>query len=203
LKYVMIFKNHGEAAGASLAHAHSQIIATPVTPRTVSDELDAARTHYVAKERCLFCDVLAQELKDGARIVAADPAFVALAPYASRFPFEIMVLPRRHSASFGEITPDERAALARILRDVLRKLKVALDDPPFNYMIHTSPNPDYEPIRPHHFQTLRHDFHWHVEIIPRLVRVAGFEWGTGFYINPTPPEDAAEWLRKTEIPSGS
>jgi UDPglucose--hexose-1-phosphate uridylyltransferase len=198
LKYVLIFKNHGEAAGASLAHPHTQIIATPVTPRTVADELFAAHEHFRLKERCLYCDVLAQELKDGSRIVRADSAFVVLAPYASRFPFELMILPRRHSCTFGELTGEEQAALARALRDTLRRLQVALDDPPFNFMIHTSPNLEYEPTRPYHFASLRYDYHWHLEIIPRLTRVAGFEWGTGFYINPTPPEDAAEFLRKTD-----
>ncbi|MBI3723489.1 galactose-1-phosphate uridylyltransferase [bacterium] len=199
LKYVLIFKNHGEAAGASLAHPHTQIIATPVTPRTVAAELEAAQAHFRAKERCLYCDVLSQEVKDGSRIVRVDSSFVVLTPYASRFPFELMVLPRKHSCTFGEMSADERSALARALRDTLRRLKVALDDPPFNFMIHTSPNLDYEPARPFHFQTLRWDYHWHMEIIPRLTRVAGFEWGTGFYINPTPPEDAAAFLRQVDI----
>ena len=198
LKYVLVFKNHGEAAGASLAHPHTQIIATPITPRTIAAELEAAHAHFMSKERCLYCDVLAQELRDGTRVVRADAHFVVLAPYASRFPFELMILPRRHSCTAAEMSQEERAGLARVLRDMLRRLKVALDDPPFNLMLHTSPNLDYEPLRPGHFESLRYDYHWHIEIIPRLTRVAGFEWGTGFYINPTPPEDAAEFLRKTD-----
>lgn len=198
-KYVLVFKNHGETAGATLAHPHSQVIATPVTPRTISTELTSARDHYNAKERCLFCDVLAQELQTGSRVVWSDPNFAVFAPYASRFPFELMIMPRRHRHSFADMTGEEVAGLARVLRDTLRRLRLGLNDPPYNFMIHTSPNLDYEPRRGVFWQTVPWDFHWHIEIIPRLTRVAGFEWGTGFYINPTAPEEAALFLREIEL----
>ncbi|MCK6526460.1 DUF4931 domain-containing protein [Myxococcota bacterium] len=198
-KYVLVFKNHGEVAGATLSHPHSQVIATPVTPRTISTELTSAREHYHLKERCLFCDVLAQELQAGARVVWSDPMFAVIAPYASRFPFELMILPRRHGHAITALTPEEVSGLARVLRDTLRRLKIALGDPAYNFMIHTAPNLDYEPRRVTFWQTIPWDFHWHIEIIPRLTQVAGFEWGTGFYINPTAPEEAAMFLRGIEL----
>ncbi len=198
-KYVLIFKNHGQVAGASLSHPHSQIIATPVTPRTIATELSSAREHYHLKERCLFCDVLDQEIQAGTRVVWADPLFAVIAPYASRFPFELMILPRRHCHSFIDMTAEERAGLARVLRDTLRRLNRGLADPPFNFMVHTAPNLEYEPRRLAFWQTIPYDFHWHIEVIPRLAQVAGFEWGTGFYINPTAPEEAALFLREVEV----
>jgi len=198
-KYVLVFKNHGEVAGATLSHPHSQIIATPVTPRTISTELTSARDHYHLKERCLFCDMLDQELQTGTRVVWSDPMFAVVAPYASRFPFELTILPRRHCHSFIEMGQEEVSGLGRVLRDTLRRLKICLGNPPFNYMIHTAPNLDYEPRRTTFWQTVPFDFHWHIEVIPRLTQVAGFEWGTGFYINPTAPEEAATFLREIDL----
>lgn len=200
LRYVLIFKNHGVPAGASQSHSHSQIIATPVTPRTIVTELQVAREHYQLKERCLYCDVIRDELRSGERVVQADSAFVVLAPYASRFPFELMILPREHGCRFETITPEQRGALARVLRDSLKRLSLCLDDPPYNVMLHTAPNLrrlENNP-EPDWFHTLQVDYHWHIEIIPRLTRIAGFEWGTGFYINPTAPETAARFLRKAD-----
>jgi UDPglucose--hexose-1-phosphate uridylyltransferase len=198
-KYVMIFKNHGAVAGASLPHPHLQIIATPVTPRTVALELESARSHYAVKERCLYCDIIRQEIEVGERIVAKNDAFVALAPYASRFPFEVMVAPLVHHHSFAEVTPREMTSFVSIVQEVLKRLKVGLNDPPYNFMFHTAPNTQTEPRRPNYWATISHDFHWHLEILPRLTKVAGFEWGTGFYINPTPPEVAASFLREVQI----
>ncbi len=198
-KYVLIFKNHGAVAGASLPHPHLQIIATPVTPRTVALELESARNHFAAKERCLYCDIIRQEIETGDRIVAKNDAFVALAPYASRFPFEMMIAPLAHHHSFAEVTPREMVSFVSIVQDVLKRLKVGLNDPPYNFMFHTAPNTQTEPRRPNYWATINHDFHWHLEILPRLTKVAGFEWGTGFYINPTPPEVAASFLREVQI----
>jgi UDPglucose--hexose-1-phosphate uridylyltransferase len=198
-RYILIFKNHGVTAGASLSHPHTQIIATPVTPRTVSMELESARRHYELKERCLFCDIIKQELQTGERIISQVDGMVALAPFASRFPFEVMVAPLEHSHDFAELSQDGIKALSKCLKDVLTRLKIALDDPPYNFMLHTSPNTQSENRRANYWVTLPADFHWHFEIIPRLVRTAGFEWGTGFYINPTPPEDAAGYLRDIEV----
>lgn len=199
-RYVLIFKNQGVTAGASLSHPHTQIIATPVTPRTVSMELDSAKAHFDLKERCLFCDIITQELESGERIISENDGMVAFAPFAARFPFEVFIAPKKHSHDFGEATEDDLMALSHCLKDTLARLKIALDDPPYNFMLHTAPNTKSQARRSHYWGTLSQDFHWHFEIIPRLVRTAGFEWGTGFYINPTPPEDAARYLREVVIP---
>lgn len=198
-KYILIFKNYGVSAGASLAHPHTQLIATPVTPRTVSIELKSAKDHYQLKERCLFCDLLLQELEDGSRIVAENDLFIAAAPYASRFPFEIFLAPKNHSQNFANISVSEVQSLARIMKDVLARVKAVLRDPPYNFLFHTGPNVHARPRRTTYWDTLEHDFHWHIEFLPRLTRMAGFEWGTGFYINPTPPEEAAKYLREADI----
>ncbi len=198
-KYILIFKNHGAAAGASLSHPHTQIIATPVTPLTLAEELTSARDHYRYKERCLFCDVIEQELESGDRIVSANDRFVAVAPYASRFPFELFLAPRHHHHSFAEISDSMIHDLAVALKEVLSRIKKCLNDPPYNFLIHTIPNVKATPKRTAYWDTISVDFHWHIEIMPRLTRIAGFEWGTGFYINPTAPEEAAKYLRETEI----
>ncbi len=195
LEHVLIFKNHGAAAGALLSHSCSQIIATPVTPRTVMDKLTSARRYYDQKRRCVFCDMLRQELDDGARVVLADEQVAVLAPYASRFPFELLIMPRRHRHAFVDSGTEELGALAMALREALGRLREALDDPPYNLVLHTAPNPTT--LRPHPFgwRSLPWDYHWHIEIIPRQLPMAGFEWASGFHINPTPPEEAAEFLR--------
>ncbi len=201
-RYVLIFKNQGVTAGASLSHPHTQIIATPVTPRVVSMELESARKHYELKERCLFCDIIQQERSDGSRIITQVDGMAAFAPFASRFPFEVFIAPTEHSHNFGELDAAGITALSKCLKEVLSRLKLALDDPPYNFMLHTSPNIKSRARRANYWTTLTHDFHWHFEIIPRLVRTAGFEWGTGFYINPTPPEDAAGYLREIDLSPG-
>jgi len=198
-KYALIFKNHGAVAGASLAHPHTQVIATPVTPRTLAMELEAARDHHQVKERCLFCDIIDQDLEAGDRVIYADDRYVAICPYASRFPFEVFLAPRNHRHSFADADAAELDGLAVALREVLARLKVTLNDPPYNFMFHTAPNTETLRKRAGYWVSLPHDFHWHVEILPRLTKVAGFEWGTGFYINPTAPEDAARFLREAEI----
>ena len=198
-KYILIFRNHGSLAGASLAHPHTQIIATPVTPLQVAVELESARNHHMLKERCLFCDIIAQEIDEGRRIVYLDDHFIAYTPYASRFPFEVLLAPRRHLHTFADVTEAEVGSLARAMRDALSRLRVALKDPPYNFVFHTAPNTETIHKRANYWQSLPFDFHWHVEILPRLTKVAGFEWGTGFYINPTAPEDAARFLREVEF----
>jgi UDPglucose--hexose-1-phosphate uridylyltransferase len=199
LKYVLIFKNFGLQAGATIAHPHTQIIATPVTPLTVSDELVSAREHFRLKERCLFCDLLEQEMESGERIVYMSDHYVALCPYASRFPYEIMVLPRKHKHDFAEESDAKVRDLAKTMHIVLKKLRVALKDPPFNFLFHTSPNTNHSFKRSNYWDSIEYDWHWHVEILPRLTQTAGFEWGTGFYINPIPPESAAAVLRKIKV----
>jgi len=184
-RYIIIFKNHGTAAGSSLDHPHSQLIALPIVPREVRDEVEGARAHYVVKERCVFCDVIRQETADGRRLIAETADMVALAPYAPRFPFETWIFPRRHEALFEDAPRQEIASLARLLGDMLRRMNRVLRNPPYNLLIHSAPLA--EPSG---------DFyHWHVEIIPKLTKVAGFEWATGFYVNPTSPEEASQVLR--------
>lgn len=196
LKYILIFKNSGAAAGASLSHPHSQIIATTVTPRTVALELNACREHHQVKERCLVCDIIKQDIAARDRLISIDDRFVAACPYASRFPFEVSIAPRFHQHDFSLASDEDLKALAIVIRDVLSRLRSALNDPPFNFILHTSPNANVRPHRAHYWDTIEFDFHWHFELFPRLTRVAGFEWGTGFYINPTAPEDAARYLRE-------
>ncbi len=186
-KYVLIFRNHGESAGASLEHPHSQLIATPVVPKRVQEELRGARQYFDLRERCVFCDMIAEEVGSGKRIVFQNDGFIAISPFAARFPFETWVLPRAHRGDFGSITDKEVAMCAGALRDVLLRTKRVLDDPPYNFIIHTTPLQD---------GSHEEQYHWHIEIMPRLTKVAGFEWGSGFYINPTPPEEAASYLRE-------
>lgn len=195
-RYVMLFKNKGVAAGASLAHSHSQLIATPVVPKRVAEELDGAQRYYDYKERCIFCDIIRQESDDGVRVIDRNDDFIAIAPFAPRFPFETWVLPRQHEAKFHRISDAHLGSFAAILKDTLQRLEVVLDNPPYNFMVHTAPHLGRGDGRGE-----GHDlaYHWHLEIIPQLIRVAGFEWGTGFYINPTPPEDAAQYMREAEL----
>jgi UDPglucose--hexose-1-phosphate uridylyltransferase len=188
-RYIIIFKNHGAAAGASLDHPHSQLIALPIVPREVRAEIDGARQHFASKERCVFCDVIRQDAGDGRRVIAENADMIALAPYAPRFPFETWILPKRHQSLFEETPRHEYASLARLLGDLLRRMNKALVSPPYNLLIHSAPVS--EPAG---------DFyHWHVEIIPKLTKVAGFEWATGFYLNPTAPEEAAQVLRDARV----
>jgi len=198
-KYILIFKNRGAAAGASLSHPHSQLIATPVTPLTLAGELISAKEHYHGKERCIFCDMISQELESGDRMVFSTDQMVAITPYASRFPFEIFLAPRQHQHSFAEISNDLVRHVAVALKEVLARIKVCLNDPPYNFLVHTCPNTKARPKRTTYWDTLEADFHWHIELMPRLTGLAGFEWGTGFYINPTAPEEAAKYLRETEL----
>jgi len=189
LRYCLVFKNQGAGAGATLEHAHSQIIATPIVPQMVQAELDGARKYYELKERNVYADILDQEMNEanGRRLVSTTERFVALAPFAPRFPFETWILPRAHRSSFHMIDDrEEMLDFGRILKDTLQRLNVALDNPPFNFVLHTAPLGDDD--LPY--------YHWHLEIMPKLTRVAGFEIGSGFYINPTPPEDAAQYLRE-------
>ncbi len=188
-KYIMVFKNHGEAAGASLEHTHSQLIALPVVPKRVLEEVDGAREYYNFKERCVFCDIIRQEEENGIRVIAENKAFVALAPFAPRFPFELWLVPKVHQSAFEESQKHEFEQLAAMLKDMLMRLDKVLDFPAYNAIIHSSPLPE----------ALNEYYHWHLEIMPKLTKVAGFEWGTGFYINPTPPEEAAKFLREAVV----
>lgn len=197
-KYVLIFKNHGQRAGASLAHPHSQLIATPIIPRNVSIKLNSAKQHYERKERCLICDLIEQDMKTSNRIIASENGFIAIAPYASRFPFEVFIAPVEHKYSYAETSDEELERFAPFLKNILLRIKNILSDPPYNYVINTTPNLEATPKFPDKWISIKYDYHWHIEVIPRLVRIAGFEWGSGFYINPTTPEMAAQYLREAK-----
>jgi UDPglucose--hexose-1-phosphate uridylyltransferase len=176
-----------------MPHAHSQLIATPVTPKRVKEELGGAQRYYDFKRRCVFCDIIKQETRlTRERIIFENNQFVVLSPFAARVPYEMWVLPRQHNCDFVEIEEGQYAGLAEALKTALLKLRIAMDDPPFNFLIHTAP---FRRPRAGYWSTIAGDYHWHLEIIPRLTRPAGFEEGSGFYINPVPPEAAAETLR--------
>ena len=188
-RYILVFKNHGVAAGATLEHTHSQLIALPVIPGSVTAEIEGCRAHFQQRERCIYCDILRQELGDGDRLVAENPEFVCITPFAPRFPFEMWILPKRHSAYFEDSQKTHFELLAPILSESLRRMDRVLSRPAFNFILHTSPL---------HEKT-NEFYHWHIEVIPKLTQVAGFEWGTGFYINPVTPEDSAKSLREASI----
>jgi UDPglucose--hexose-1-phosphate uridylyltransferase len=189
LVHGLIFKNKGASAGATLDHSHSQLIVTPVVPVSVWEEMNGSLEFYNYRGRCIYCDMIQQELASASRVVLDTPNFVAFCPFASRFPFETWVLPKQHSSHFENIPRQGVEEMGVVLKTILSKLEVALDDPPYNYIIHTAPF-DTQEI-PH--------YHWHLEIIPRLTRIAGFEWGSGFYINPVLPEQAAAFLGEVDI----
>jgi UDPglucose--hexose-1-phosphate uridylyltransferase len=188
-KYILIFKNYGTSAGASLEHAHSQLIALPIVPKVVAEELDGAAKYYDYKERCVFCDMIRQERYDKDRIVYDGKDFMAFCPYVSRCPYEIWILPKKHQSDFGDLQRDSVPDLAKALRDCLARIKGLLSDPAYNFIIHSAPINGHE----------RADYHWHIEIIPKLAKIAGFEWGSGFYINPVPPELAAKNLMSVKL----
>ena len=187
IKYVLVFKNEGDDAGASLEHTHSQLIGLPIVPQLVEEEINHAKQYHEYKERCIFCDIIDQEAADKTRIISENEDFIVLAPFAPRSPFETMILPKKHASSFAP--NGSFMLLAEILQRTLKQIDKVLDMPPYNLMIHTSP-----------FENETNDYyHWHIEILPKLTKIAGFEWGSGFYMNPTPPEEAAKFLREAEL----
>ncbi|TMF93173.1 MAG: galactose-1-phosphate uridylyltransferase [Chloroflexi bacterium] len=184
LEHVLILYNHGRPAGASLEHPHSQLYAIGVQPPSLNDELEGARRFREEQGACVFCRTLDDEGRAGARIVFENAAFVVFAPYAARTPFETWIMPRRHSASFGDLDLSrEKPAFAEALQLTLKALQDGLNDPPFNYFIHSAP-----------FKADARDaYHWHLELIPKLSTAAGFELGTGIWIKST-----RQWSRRRE-----
>lgn len=189
-KYILIFKNVGAPAGASLEHGHSQLIALPMIPKNVHEELLGTRNYHSYHDRCIFCDIIAQELENGGdRIVVDNKEFLSICPLSSRFPFEVWIIPKKHSPDFATISDDQISYLAPTLKEVIQRLNKVFKGPSFNYIIHTAP------VNTEAFE----EYHWHIEIMPKLTRVAGFEWGSGFYLVPTPPEMAARYLKDAKI----
>lgn len=195
-KYVLVFKNYGwTAGGGRIAHARSQLIATPVNPKRVKEELAGSRNYFEYHERCIFCDLIKQEIDSQERVILDVDGFIAIAPFASRFPFEVWILPKKHHCDFAK-DDFSRRDLAKVVKTILSKIKVGLGNPAYNYIIHTAP---FKRPKTGYWKTIAEDYHWHIEIMPRLTRVAGFEWGTGFYICPLQPEQAAKFLRETKV----
>jgi UDPglucose--hexose-1-phosphate uridylyltransferase len=185
LAYVTIFKNVGAEAGASLGHTHSQIIATSIVPELIRTELSGAEAHFVRTGRCVFCDIVEQEIVNGSRVIACSENFVVVTAFAPRFAYEMWVLPMRHESRYESISDDRAMELARLLKYVLRQMDGVLHSPAYNWFLHTTPLQVGE--SPH--------YHWHLEILPRTARPAGFEWGFGCHITTTSPERAATELR--------
>jgi len=197
-KYVQIFKNYGSSSGGgSIRHTRSQLIATPITPKRIKEELQGARSYFEYHERCIFCDIIRQEIETKTRVVADADGFVAMTPFASRFPFEMWIVPKDHNCDFSRMSVESRLYLGRMIKKVLGKVKAGLEDPPYNFVLHTAPFRRPK-AKEGYWKTIEDDYHWHLEIIPRLTHSAGFEWGTGFYICSITPEEAAKYLRETE-----
>ena len=199
IKYVLIFKNYGEAAGGGhIKHSRLQIIGTPINLKRVKEELAGAKKYYDYKERCLFCDIIKEELASGKRIITESKHFIAIAPFASRFPFETWILPKVHSCDFYKIDRSTIPDFADIMKSVFGKTRKVIGDFPFNFVLHTAPF-RRDTGKKGYWDTIERDYHWHFEILPILTRVAGFEWGSGFYINPLPPEDACKSVKEAVI----
>jgi UDPglucose--hexose-1-phosphate uridylyltransferase len=185
IKLIIIFKNHGRAAGTSLEHPHSQLVAMPIVPLTIRYRFEKAASHYDDTGTCVYCDILREGLPFSPRLVMDTGRFVAFHPFASRAPFETWIVPKEHHASFGSISSDEAKEFAKVLKKILGKFYRGLNNPDYNYIIHTAP------IKDEHEDY----FHWHLQILPRLVTPAGFELGTGMFINAALPEETAAFMR--------
>ncbi|HUJ29944.1 MAG TPA: galactose-1-phosphate uridylyltransferase [Candidatus Acidoferrum sp.] len=184
--HATLFRNHGERAGTSLQHPHSQIVGTPIIPPQVRERMVNALSFYDREGQCLFCALLADEMLDGARVVASNSHFVAFLPFAALNPFHLWIFPSEHEANFGDATDEQLASLSRVLRLVLRKLCFSLANPDYNLTVRTTPR-EARGSRYHH---------WYLSIIPRVTRIAGFELGSGMFINTALPEASAAFLRQ-------
>ncbi|MEM3627505.1 MAG: galactose-1-phosphate uridylyltransferase [Candidatus Bathyarchaeia archaeon] len=185
VRYVSIFRNHGLEAGASLSHAHSQIIATPFIPKLLEEEIAASRKYWKQNGKCVFCDIIARERK-GPRLILENSDFVVFAPWASVHPLEFWIIPKRHEATLLDMSQERVKTFAETLKTSLNGLKRLVNDPPYNFGFHLTTN-----------DKARKHYHWHLEVYPKLAIWAGFEKSTGMYINTVTPEAAAESLRKT------
>jgi UDPglucose--hexose-1-phosphate uridylyltransferase len=185
LRYGHVFKNCRGAGGATLEHTHSQLLAMSIVPETIQRELQSSADYFSRHRSCILCEMFERELADGERIVAATPLFVAFCPFAGRFPYETWIIPREHQSLFQRAKLDELAELSGLIQKIIGALEKLIPQAPYNYWIHTSP-----------FDTIGYDhYHWHLELIPRITTLGGFEFGSGCYVNDVLPEDAATDLR--------
>ncbi|KAL2652048.1 hypothetical protein R1flu_020176 [Riccia fluitans] len=189
-KFVQVFKNHGNAAGASMSHSHSQIIALPVVTKSMEEAVAGTKSYFERTHRCVLCDIIHQDLvtcRD--RLVAESPFCIAVCPYAPCFPHETWILPRTHNSNFATVPADQINGAAKMLKTLLLKMEKAFHLPPYNFMLHTALLDDcHVPY-----------YHWYIRIVPHLITVAGFELGSGCYINPVSPEDSAQLLSNTNV----
>jgi len=188
-KYIMAFKNYGASAGASVEHAHTQIIALPMVPKNVHEELEGSLAYFKYRGRCVYCDIIEQEYEDKERIVVENDGFIAFCPFVPRYPFECWIMPKEHNSDFNQMPDPDRRNLSSVIRELLARMKKALGDPSYNFYLHVPPVNYGELV----------SYHWHIEVLPQLTRVAGFEWGTGFYVIRTEPGVAADYLKKVQI----
>ncbi|KAG9452021.1 hypothetical protein H6P81_004925 [Aristolochia fimbriata] len=186
IQYVQIFKNHGASAGASMSHSHSQIMGLPVVPPTVTTRLQNMKERYEKTGKCGVC-----EIKPGELLIDESSHFYSMVPFAACFPFEIWIIPRNHSSHFHELDSEKAVDLGGLLKLMLRKLSQQFNDPPFNFMVHTSPFQAKPSHMPHS--------HWFLQIVPQFFGIGGFEMGSGCYINPVFPEEAAKLLREVDV----
>ena len=189
--FVIIFRNHGERAGTSLVHPHSQLVATPVVPALIRRKHETAERYFDDTGRCIYCDVRDAEVAEGSRLIEDTAVFAVFAPFASQSAFEMWIVPHTMRASFALVTDDELDCLARVLRNSLRRLRACCGDVDYNYVIHSCPRRDED----------QEYYLWHIQILPRLSEPAGFEFGSGMYINTVQPEVAAEQLRQASVPN--
>ncbi len=185
IQYLLLINNHGKEAGASLEHPHAQLFGIPVVPSALVEELEGIARYRRAHRRCVYCDVIAREIAEGKRVIVENDRFLVFAPYASRTPFEVQVIPKQHAALFEATPAEERRAFAEALHQALGRISRGLNNPPFNFYVHTAPVHAGPAV----------DYHWHLEVLPRLAIAAGFEQGSGVMINVATPEAAAEFLR--------
>ncbi len=191
INLITIFRNHGTKAGTSLEHPHSQIIATPIVPPHVRYPIEQAILHFDDSGRCVYCEMIEEERRQKERLIIDSDSFIAFCPYASRTPFETRIYPKRHMTVFSHTTDAELEELAWVLRNALLKIHLCLDNPDYNFIIRSAPVGE---------ESARY-LHWYMVIIPRIAVPAGFEIGSGIYINSVPPEDSARYLRETSTES--
>lgn len=198
IAYAFVYKNYGETSGQDMGHSYSQILALPVIPYRIKEKLHGARRHFQIHERCVYTDMVRQEEKERSRLIVENEHYMAMTPFASRVPFEVLILPKRQNCDFTHGVLGTEEAFAWILKQILLRFKIGLNDPAYTFVLVSSPFRGKQ-VEGKKWPTLEEDFCWHLEITPRLTRVAGFEKGTGFYICPIPPEEMAEFLRTVEI----
>ncbi|MCF7916447.1 MAG: hypothetical protein K9L61_01555 [Candidatus Omnitrophica bacterium] len=194
IKYIVIFRNYKlKTNSKNLRHNNSNLIGLPVYPKNTKREIEGALKYYQEKKSCIYCDIISQEKESGQRFIFENDSFIVISPFASRFPLETWILPKKHCSDYSQINQDQLRDLSAAFKKILLKMKSLLGDFPYTYTLHTSP------IDGDKDDNISLGYHWYLEIIPLLTRVAGFEWGTGFYINPTPPESAAKYLSQADI----